>query len=70
MIKEFIVSRIEASQDGTPYVNVSFIDQTAAETTVNESFWGQDNDIHFPGRVDEELTKSYVKCYGSWNGVR
>ena len=31
MIKEFIVSRIEASHDGTPYVHVSFMDQTSGE---------------------------------------
>jgi hypothetical protein len=31
MIKEFIVSRIEASQDGAPYVHVSFMDQTSGE---------------------------------------
>jgi hypothetical protein len=31
MIKEFIVSRIEASHDGTPYVQVSFMDTTSGE---------------------------------------
>ena len=31
MIKEFIVSRIEASHDGTPYVNVSFMDQASGD---------------------------------------
>jgi hypothetical protein len=31
MIKEFIVSRIEASHDGMPYVHVSFMDPTSGE---------------------------------------
>jgi hypothetical protein len=40
MIEEFIVSRIEASQDGSPYVNVSFIDQTAAERQQSMNLFG------------------------------
>ena len=31
MIKEFIVSRIEAYHDGTPNVHVSFMDQTSGD---------------------------------------
>ena len=51
MKKDFIVARIEASQDGSPYVYVAFGDpndyKPGGERQRAESFWFERNGIYF-----------------------
>ena len=52
MKKEFIVSRIEASQDGSPYIYITFSDANdykSGRKQAAKSLWYKRNGIYFSG---------------------
>jgi hypothetical protein len=52
MKKDFVISRIEASQDGSPYVYVTLTDHSDYKA-------GAEHDgLYFSGRSDEKFTES------------
>jgi hypothetical protein len=70
MIKEFIVSRIEASHDGMPYVHVSFMDQTSGERQQPMSPFGvKAMTISSPEDLMKNLPKAMSNVLGSGMGV-
>jgi len=70
MIKEFIVSRIEASHDGTPYVHVSFMDQTSGERQQPLSPFGvKAMTFSSPEDLMKNLPKAMSNVLGSGMGV-
>ena len=70
MIKEFIVSRIEASHDGTPYVHVSFMDQTSGDREQSTNPFGV-KAINFSSPEDlmKNLPKAMSNVLGSGMGL-
>jgi len=70
MIREFIVSRIEASHDGTPYVHVSFMDQTSGERQQPMSPFGvKAMTFSSPEDLMKNLPKAMSNVLGSGMGV-
>jgi hypothetical protein len=70
MIKEFIVSRIEASHDGTPYVHVSFLDQTSGERQQSMNpFGAKAMTFSSPEDLMKNLPKAMSNVLGSGMGV-
>jgi len=71
MIKEFIVSRIEASHDGTPYVHVSFIDhQTSGERQQSMNPFGvKAMTFSSPEDLMKNLPKAMSNVLGTGMGV-
>jgi hypothetical protein len=70
MIKEFIVSRIEASHDGTPYVQVSFMDTTSGERQQSMSPFGvKAMTFSSPEDLMKNLPKAMSNVLGSGMGV-
>lgn len=70
MIKEFIVSRIEASHDGTPYVHVSFMDQTSGERQQSMNpFGAKAMTFSSPEDLMKNLPKAMSNVLGSGMGV-
>lgn len=70
MIKEFIVSRIEASHDGTPYVHVSFMDQKSGERQQPMSPFGvKAMTFSSPEDLMKNLPKAMSNVLGSGMGV-
>lgn len=70
MIKEFIVSRIEASHDGMPYVHVSFMDQTSGGRQQPMSPFGvKAMTFSSPEDLMKNLPKAMSNVLGSGMGV-
>ena len=70
MIKEFIVSRIEASHDGTPYVHVSFMDPTSGERQQSMNpFGAKAMTFSSPEDLMKNLPKAMSNVLGSGMGV-
>jgi len=70
MIKEFIVSRIEASHDGLPYVHVSFMDQTTGKRQQPMSPFGvKAMTFSSPEDLMKNLPKAMSNVLGSGMGV-
>ena len=63
MKKDFIISKIEASQDGSPYVYVAFSDPINYKPDAEGSFWCEHDGIYFHRGHDEEFAKSHVKYF-------
>ena len=63
---DYIVSRIEASQDGNPYVYVTYAnpnDFKAGAERATESFWPKHDGIYITRGFNEEFTKGYGKYF-------
>jgi hypothetical protein len=58
MKKDFIVSKIEASQDGSHYILVAFTDPDAVKSTDRGG-----SDEALPFTSPEDLMKIYLKSY-------
>jgi hypothetical protein len=70
MIKEFIVSRIEASHDGMPYVHVSFMDEASGERQQPMSPFGvKAMTFSSPEDLMKNLPKAMSNVLGSGMGV-
>jgi hypothetical protein len=70
MIKEFIVSRIEASHDGTPYVHISFIDQASGDRQQSMNPFGvKATTFSSPEDLMKNLPKAMSNVLGSGMGV-
>ena len=70
MIKEFIVSRIEASHDGTPYVHVSFMDKISGERQQSMNPFGvKAMTFTSPEDLMKNLPKAMSNVLGSGMGV-
>lgn len=70
MIKEFIVSRIEASHDGTPYVHVSFMDKTSGDRQQSMNPFGvKAMTFSSPEDLMKNLPKAMSNVLGSGMGV-
>lgn len=70
MIKEFIVSRIEMSHDGTPYVHVSFMDQTSGERQQSMNPFGvKAMTFSSPEDLMKNLPKAMSNVLGSGMGL-
>ncbi len=70
MIKEFIVSRIEASHDGKPYVHVSFVDQAPGDRQQSMNPFGvKAMTFSSPEELMKNLPKAMSNVLGSGIGV-
>jgi hypothetical protein len=70
MIKEFIVSRIEASHDGKPYVHVSFMDQAPGDRQQSMNPFGvKAMTFSSPEELMKNLPKAMSNVLGSGIGV-
>ena len=70
MIKEFIVSRIEAYHDGTPNVHVSFMDQTSGDRQQSMNpFGAKAMTFSSPEDLMKNLHKAMSNVLGSGMGV-
>jgi hypothetical protein len=70
MIKEFIVSRIEASHDGMPYVHVSFMDQSPGDRQQSMNPFGvKAMTFSSPEDLMKNLPKAMSNVLGSGMGV-
>ena len=70
MKKDYVISKIEASQDGAPYVYIALSDPNdlqARRRKTPKSFWSKHDGIYFTRGSDEKFTKSDVKYFlGPW----
>ncbi|HEX9320369.1 MAG TPA: hypothetical protein VF884_15660 [Nitrososphaeraceae archaeon] len=68
MKKEFILFRIEAVQDGSPYVNIAFVDpyETKSGETRQQNRFGPKP---IPFTSPEELMKNLPKAMGNIAGM-
>jgi hypothetical protein len=70
MIKEFIVSRIEGFQDGTPYVHVSFRNQTSEDRQQSMNPFGvKAMTFSSPEDLMKNLPKAMSNVLGGAMGV-
>jgi hypothetical protein len=71
MKKDFIVSKIEASQDGSPYVYVAFTDPNESKSTGKSGFGNSDEAIPFTSPEDlmKNLPKAMSNMFGAGGGM-
>jgi hypothetical protein len=65
MKKDCVISKIEASQDGSPYVYVTFSDPNDYKpgTEKPQNPFGASAGFYFPRGFDEKFAKSDVKYF-------
>ena len=68
MKKEFIVSRIEASQDGSPYIYLSFSDPTSASESRQRSPPSPFGAHAFAFTSPEDMMKNLPKSFSNMMG--
>jgi len=69
MKEDCFISKIEASQDGSPYDYVAFSDPSdykPGAQKATEAFWSKHDCIYFPIGHDEEFAKSNGIYLGPW----
>jgi hypothetical protein len=71
MKKDFIVSKIEASQDGSPYVYVAFTDPNESKSTGKSGFGNSGEAIPFTSPEDlmKNLPKAMSNMFGAGGGM-
>ena len=71
MKKDFIVSKIEAPQDGSPYVFVAFTDPNESKSTGKSGFGNSGEAIPFTSPEDliKNLPKAMANMFGAGGGM-